>query len=157
MRLLRTTSLLIAGLGLAALVAGCPGMPGAGGGSSAERMPPGMLPPPGAKTGGARTLMGTTITAPDDAYLLVKYSYGAQGPATDWRTCRRIIPLESAVMVEGINYDGRAKGEEKDVNQLLPFAGLTSFLWKYEPKPVPPAGEEEKKGSPQPRPGRRGR
>jgi hypothetical protein len=131
-------AILIAGLLLVALLAGCPGMPGAPGaaGSSPQNVPPGLQPPPGEKSGGARTLMGTTITSPDNAILLVRYGYG-QATDASWKSCRRAILLDAAVMVEGINFDARDKQAEKDVNQLLPMAGLT-FYWKYEPKPTPP-------------------
>ena len=102
--------------------------------------------------------MGTTITAPDNAYLLVSVDrVGSEPSATpEWQTCRRVTPLESCLLVEGINYDGRAEGAEKDVNQLIRFEQVRRFEWKYEPRPVPPAGEgkegekpepEEKKGS----------
>ncbi len=123
------------------LLSGCPGMPGmpgaAGGGE--QKMPPGVMPPPGLESGGARTLMGTTITPPDNFFLLVSFSTsGGAGLTAEWQTCRRIIPLESCIIVEGLNYDGRSKEKPKDVNQLLPYQGLTNFQWKYEAKPVPP-------------------
>jgi len=132
------------------LLCGCPGMPG--GPSSQQKMAPGILPPPGLESGGARTLMGTTITPPDNYFLLVKYTYAhptspqaadlPAGRQAGWQTCRRAIPLDTCILVEGLNYDGRLQGAEKDVNQLLPFSGLTSFYWKYEPKPAPPPQEQ---------------
>jgi hypothetical protein len=126
-------------------------MPGGGGGAqSAANMPPGMQPPPGLDSGGARTLMGTTIIPPDNSVLLVKYSY-ADAPssaAPEWQSCRRIIPIENCLLVEGVNYDKRAEEAEQDVNQVLPLAGLTGFQWKYEPKPAPPP--EKKKAEEKP-------
>ncbi len=125
------------------LLTGCPGAPG-----GQQNMPPGVLPPPGLESGGARTLMGTTITAPDNYYLLIKYTCahlsGQEAPprGAEWQSCRRVIPLDSCIMVEGLNYDGRQQGAEKDVNQLLPFSALASFYWKYEAKPTPPASEQ---------------
>ena len=123
------------------LLSGCPGipgMPGAAGGGE-QKMPPGVLPPPGLESGGARTLMGTTITPPDNFFLLVSFTTSAgASQAAEWLTCRRIIPLESCVIVEGLNYDGRNKQAPQDVNQLVPYQGLTSLQWKYEAKPVPP-------------------
>lgn len=138
--------LLLALLALGTLLCGCPGMPGAPGGE--QKMPPGVLPPPGLESGGARTLMGATITSPDDALLLVKYALAdSKSPAAgEWQTCRRIIPLESCILVEGVNHDGRQEGAERDVNRLLPYAALVSFTWKYEAKLAPPEpeGESEK-------------
>jgi hypothetical protein len=137
------TALLVGLLGLATLLAGCPGMPGAPGGE--QKVPAGMLPPPGLDSGGARTLMGATIVPPDNAYLLVRYTcaVGETSTVVEWHTCRRVIPLESCLLVEGINYDGRAEGVEKDVNRVLPFEGLVSFEWKYEERPAPPAVEAQ--------------
>ena len=131
----------IALLCAAVLLCGCP--PGAGGGQ--QNMPPGSQPPPGLDSGGAWTLMGTTITAPNDCYLLVKFAprdEGRAGPATEepkWRSCRRVIPIESYVLIEGLNYDGRDDKADKDVNQLVPASELAYFYWKYEAKPAPPA------------------
>ncbi len=145
---------LIALLPFAALLAGCP--PGMGGRNTQQNMPPGMLPPPGMDSGGARTLMDTTITAPSDHYLLVKFALstpaakGAPAEEPKWQTCRRVIPLTSYLLIEGINYDGRDAGAEKDVNQLIPASELSYFYWKYEAKPVPPA-EENKPGESKPR------
>jgi len=142
-----TTSLrlcvLLIPLGLTTLLCGCPGMPGAPGGE--QKMPPGVLPPPGLESGGARTLMGATITSPDDALLLVMYVSADResSGAAEWQICRRIIPLESCILVEGVNYDGRQEGAERDVNRLLPYAALVSFTWKYEPKLAPPPEGEE--------------
>jgi hypothetical protein len=135
-------ALLIGLIGLGTLLAGCPGMPGAPGGE--QNMPPGVMPPPGMESGGARTLMGATVTPPDDAYLLVTYTHAVAGVETtvDWQTCRRALPLQSCVLVEGINFDGRVKDAEKDVNVLIPFEGLVSFQWKYEARPAPPAEEK---------------
>ena len=97
------------------------------------------------ESGGARTLMGATVTPPDDSYLLVTYTYVVAGTETrvDWQTCRRVLPLTSCVLVEGLNFDGRLKDAEKDVNVLLPFEGLVTFRWKYETRPMPPAEEDK--------------
>lgn len=125
------------------LLVGCPGMPGAPGARD-QTMPPGVLPPPGLESGGARTLMGSTITPPDNSYLLVSFAL-AESDATGekhWQTCRRIVPLENCVLIEGMNYDGREQEAPKDVNQLISYAHLRSFQWRYEARPVPPAGEE---------------
>jgi hypothetical protein len=105
-------------------------------------------------SGGARTFMGTTITPPEDSYLLVKYSYltsalvarGQPVSSPSWQSCRRFIVLDSAVIIEGLNYDGRAKDQERDVNELLPHTGLASFQWKYEARPAPPAGSAPARG-----------
>ena len=159
MSTLRRTTLFIGLLLAGSLLAGCPGMPGMpGGGQTQQNMPPGVLPPPGLESGGARTLMGSTITAPDNAYLLVSLDRAGSEPSVpaEWQTCRRVTPLENCLLLEGMNYDGRAEGAEKDVNQLVPYEQLRRFEWKYEPRPVPPAGEgaegqqsapKEKKGS----------
>ena len=143
-------AVLIGLLSLGPLLSGCPGMPGAPG--SQQKMPPGVLPPPGLDSGGVRTIMGSTITPPDNSFLLVKYTHaeGAAPEAGRWQTCRRITPLESCVLLEGLNYDGRSKDAERDVNQLLPFSGLTGLYWKYEAKPAPPVEEQEEGGPSKP-------
>ena len=98
--------LLTALLGALVVLAGCPGMPGGGAGAqNAANMPPGMQPPPGLDSGGARTLMGTTIIPPDNSVLLVKYGY-ADAPSDytpEWQSCRRIIPIETCLLLEGVN------------------------------------------------------
>jgi hypothetical protein len=140
--------LLIVGLALMTVLAGCPGVPGApgaGGAAGQQSVPPGLQPPPGETSGGARTLMGTTITPRENAYLLIRYGYGGAAEDAKWQSCRRAIPLDNAVIIEGLNYDGRDKAAEKDVNQLLPMSGLVLF-WKYEPKPTPPAQPTGKEG-----------
>ncbi len=159
MTIFRRSALLVGLLVAGSLLAGCPGMPGMpGGGQSQQNMPPGVLPPPGLESGGARTLMGTTITAPDNAYLLVSLDrMGSElSDPAEWQTCRRVTPLERCLLLEGINYDGRAEGAPKDVNQIIPYEQVRRFEWKYEARPTPPAGEsaegeqpapEEKKGS----------
>jgi len=150
----RRLAFLIAALGMSLLLAGCPGMPGAPGGPQSEaNVPPGVKPPPGLESGGARTLMGTTITPPEKAILLVRYTQAGVTPAAEpqWKSCRRIIPLDACVIVEGLNYDGRDEGAEKDINQLLPFSGLTSFYWRYEPGPVPPRSEAQPEPHKRPR------
>jgi len=133
-------AILITGLGLVALLAGCPGMPGAtgGGGSAAQQAPPGILPPPGLESGGVRTLMGTTVTPPNNQILLVSYTISASSTGS-WSSVRRLVFIEGGVMLEGLNYDGRAAGQEKDANRLVPVSQLTSLAWKYESKPTPPA------------------
>ena len=124
------------------VLAGCPGMPGAPG-AGEERMPPGVLPPPGMESGGARTLMGSTITPPDNSFLLVSFSSVESESAEheQWQTCRRIVPLENCVLIEGLNYDGRLEEAREDVNQLIPYAHLQAFRWKYEARPAPPPSE----------------
>jgi len=140
------------------LLAGCPGMPGAGGGAGAEqKTPPGVLPPPGLESGGVRTLMGTTITAPENSYLLVRFSkVGGRATATEpkWQTCRRVNAVENCVLVEGLNYDGRDDVAPKDTNLLIAYTSLASFDWKYEARPAPPAPEQ---GKGQPSQGRKPR
>jgi len=143
-----------------ALLAGCP--PGAAGGQSQQNMPSGMKSPPGLETGGAQTVMGsTTIIAPNDSILLVRYSNPPPfrdhakfiaPPEPPWQSCRRVIPSDTWVLVEGLNFNGRDPKAEKDVNQLLPASGLAYFYWKYELKPAPPP-EATKKETP----GKRGR
>jgi hypothetical protein len=135
------TALLIGLLAATALLAGCPGMPGSPG--AEQRMPPGVLPPPGLESGGARTLMGTTVTPPDNFFLLVQQAPPLSEAEQPWRTCRRLIVLENSVLIEGVNYDGRMKDDEKDYNQLVPFSNIESLDWKYEARPTPPAAEEE--------------
>ena len=150
----RRTALLIGLLVAGSLLAGCPGMPGMpGAGQSQQTMPPGVLPPPGLESGGARTLMGTTITPPDNAYLLVSLDRMGSEPAApvEWQTCRRVTPLESCLLLEGINYDGRAEGAPKDVNQLITYGQLQRFEWKYEARPAPPAGESAEGEQPAPK------
>jgi len=145
--------LLATGLALVVLLAGCPGMPGAPGGAGGQQtVPPGLQPPPGATSGGARTLMGTTITPPENAILLVRFGYGGAASAANWGSCRRAILLDNAVILEGLNFDERNKAADKDVNQLLPLAGLT-FYWKYEPKPAPPPQPAGRAGGRGGRPG----
>ncbi|MFB3882269.1 MAG: hypothetical protein ACE149_13465 [Armatimonadota bacterium] len=130
------------------VLAGCPGMPGVGGGAGAEqRTPPGVLPPPGLESGGVRTLMGTTIVAPDNSYLLVRFSRGEKQPAPTaqkWQTCRRVSVLENCVLIEGLNYDGRDDSFAKDANWLIAYPDLAGFEWKYEARPAPPAQEQGK-------------
>ena len=138
------TILLVAALALLPLLTGCPGMPGAGGGGgAAQNTPPGVLPPPGLESGGVRTLMGTTVTPPNDQILLVSY---ATSPAPyssahkfDGGTVRRLTFVDGGVLFEGLNYDERAKGQEKDRNVFLPLTQVFFLTWKYEPKPTPPA------------------
>ena len=141
-------ALLTAILGSAVFLAGCPGMPGVpgGGGSGQQNTPPGVLPPPGMESGGARTLMGTTIVAPDSAFLLVRHASPGSDAEPPWRSCRRIIVLSDCVLIEGVNYDLRAEGVEKDFNEVVQFSNIESFAWKYEAKPTPPAEEESSAG-----------
>ncbi len=144
MSTIQRAALCIGLLAAGSLLAGCPGMPGMPSSGADQKMPPGVLPPPGLESGGARTLMGSTITAPDNSFLLVSFEITGS-EATDggeWQTCRRIIPLENCLLIEGLNYDGRAEAEPKDVNQLVPFAHLKRFQWKYEARPAPPAEQQ---------------
>ena len=134
-------------LAAGALLAGCPGMPGAGGAGGEQRTPPGVLPPPGMESGGVRTLMGTTITAPDNSYLLVRFTKAqAKPPAGEpkWQSCRRVSVLDNCIMIEGLNYDGRDDAAGKDANLLIAHADLATFDWKYEARPAPPAQPEGK-------------
>jgi hypothetical protein len=117
-----------------------PGMGGTGAGGAQQNTPPGVLPPPGLESGGVRTLMGTTITPPDDSYLLVRYGGGAPvTEATPWKSCRRVSFGEGFIMLEGLNYDGRDDKAAKDTNQIVPLAAAAGFEWKYEARPAPPA------------------
>ena len=135
------TAALLAGLGLTVLLAGCPGMPGmpgsSGGGSAAQQTPPGVLPPPGLTSGGVRTLMGTTVTPPENAFLLVSYTTSG-GASVQKATARRITISENAVLFEGMNYDGRKANLPKDTNTVIPLSQLSSLSWSYEEKPTPP-------------------
>jgi len=140
-----STRIILLGLALSlvTLLSGCPGMPtGPGGAAATQNMPPGLLPPTGLESGGARTFMGTSITPPDNAILLFRYAGAdeASPEAEQWQSCRRIIAADSGLFVEGINYDGRVEGAEMDVNQFIPEGELTSLYWKYEP--APPSPEE---------------
>jgi hypothetical protein len=158
MKLRTAVAFLMLGLVLALLLPGCPGMPGApgGAGASAEKMPPGLTPPPGLTSGGVRTLMGVTITPPEDSILLVKWAYAGEPIPTDWQACRRVSSLDNALVMEGLNFDGRDPKAEKDLNRILPYSGLTTFYWKYELKPVPkPVGKPT--AGPRSGPVRRGR
>jgi hypothetical protein len=143
MTLLRKTFLAVALLGAGSLLAGCPGMPGMPGGAASQQqnMPAGVLPPPGLESGGVRTLMGTTITAPEDSYLLVSFTLrGPQaGESVELQSCRRITAADGSILIEGLNYDNRLEGAPKDVNRLLPEAQVERLEWKYELKPTPPA------------------
>ena len=134
MRFAARAALFCVALGSMTLLAGCPGMPGGPG--SEQEMPPGMQPPRGMESGGARTIMNAAVTAPEDAIMLV---YVLEGEATEgeWQSCRRIIALENSVMIEGINYDGREEGVEKDQNRLIPHSRMGYLSWRYEPKPQP--------------------
>ena len=134
MRFAARAALFCVALGSMTLLAGCPGMPGGPG--SEQEMPPGMQPPRGMESGGARTIMNAAVTAPEDAIMLV---YVLEGEATEgeWRSCRRVIALETSIMIEGINYDGRDESVEKDHNRLIPFSSLGYLSWRYEPKPKP--------------------
>jgi len=129
-------ALVCVGLGAMTLLAGCPGMPGAPG--SQQEMPPGMQPPRGMESGGARTIMNAAVTAPDDAIMLVYFLEG-EAKEAQWQSCRRIIALENSVMIEGLNYDGRDEAAEKDFNRLIPFSHLGHLSWRYEEKPKPAA------------------
>ena len=86
--------------------------------------------------------MGTTIIAPDNAFLLVRHTPPGSDAEPPWRSCRRVIVLTDCVLIEGVNYDLRAEGVEKDFNEVVQFSDIGSFAWKYEAKPTPPAEEE---------------
>ena len=134
--------ILAIGLGLVTLLAGCPGMPGMGGSSSsssAQQSPPGLVSPPGMQSGGARSLMGTTVTPPDNGTLLVNVTIA--GTATGFQSTRRLVFAETGVMLEGVNFDGRTKGQELDTNRFVPTNQITSLTWKYEIKPAPPGAK----------------
>ena len=141
--------LLIIGLGFTALLAGCPGMPGApgGGGNAAQQTPPGILPPPGLSSGGVRTIMGTTVTAPEDAVLLVSYTSTTDASATDV-SVRRITISENTVLIEGQNFEARDTAAPKDTNVILSLTQIESLTWSYEAKPTPPPAEDEKSDAP---------
>lgn len=101
--------------------------------------------------------MGATITPPDDSILLITWTYTGPPPrSVPWQSCRRIIALDTYVSLEGLNFDGRDKTGEKDVNRLIPWSEITGFSWKYEPKPAPPP-QPKGRGQPGARPGPRGR
>jgi hypothetical protein len=136
-------ALLILASGLTTLLAGCPGMPG--GPSSQQNTPPGLLPPPGLESGGARTLMGTTITAPDNSIILFKPVSREAGAESGWQSCRRIMFLDNSVLVEGVNYDGREAEGQKDFNEIIPLTSIERLQWQYVARPAPPA--EEKSGT----------
>lgn len=135
--------LLVCGMILLPLLAGCPGMPGApgGGGSAAQQAPPGTVAPPGMESGGARTLLGTTVTAPNNQILLVQYYLPSVSKQMQWLSVRRLTFVDGGVLFEGLNYDGRLKEGEKDQNLFVALPQLTALSWKYEPKPTPPAAK----------------
>ncbi len=122
---------LLAGLGLTALLSGCPGMTGQPGTSAAQQPPPGILPPPGLKTGGVRTLVGATITPPEGQVIVVNYP----GNDDHFTSVRRISVTENTVLFEGLNFDGRTPDQEKDQNHLVPLSRVIQLRWKYEPAP----------------------
>jgi hypothetical protein len=126
------------------LLQGCPGMPGAAGGK--QTTPPGVQPPPGLESGGAYTLMGTTITPPDGYLLLVEYASREPGAQPVWRSCRRIVVLDSSLLIEGLNYDGRDEKAQRDVNEVVPFTKIMNAHWKYEAKPMPEPEVESEAG-----------
>jgi hypothetical protein len=144
---------LAAGLGLLVLLSGCPGIPG-GGGGTAQQTPPGVLPPPGLESGGVRSIVGATVTPPTNSMLLVTYTTSGAPPVGE-QVARRVTVTESAVLMEGLNYDGRVQGQPKDENRLVPMDQVTSFTWRYEGLPAPAAAPQ---GGPPPTPsGRRGK
>jgi len=140
MRIPSKIAIVVGGIAVATLLAGCPGMPGGPG--QQQQTPSGVLPPPGMESGGLRTLMGGSVTAPDNNFLLVEFSYpNMPAELQGWQSARRFSALDSCILVEGLNYDGRTSAP-KDQNILILYNGLTKFDWKYEPKPAPPAGSE---------------
>jgi len=127
-------ALVVTLLSLAVVLMGCP--PGATG-AAQQNMPPGVLPPPGLESGGARTLMGTTITPPDNSILLVSYRRADAPEEAPWRSSRRVILTDTSLVIEGINYDGRDSGD-RDFNEVVRISDVAGFSWKYEAKPAPP-------------------
>ncbi len=149
---------LAAGLGLLVLLSGCPGLPGAGGGgASSQQTPPGVLPPPGLESGGVRTIVGATITPPTNNVLLVTYTTTGAALPPGEQSARRVAITENAVLIEGLNFNGRVEGQPKDVNRLLPLSQVTSLTWRYEGQPTPPPSTTPPPGGGRPGPGRRGR
>ena len=142
--------LLVAGLAMITLLVGCPGMPGGGGaGGNASQTPPGVLPPPGLTSGGVRTIVGATVTPPENSVLLVRFVVGDVTEATPaWISTRRISVTENAVFLEGLNFDGRAPSLPKDENRLLALAKVAMLEWKYEAKPTPPPSKTPAAGGP---------
>ena len=131
--------LLVVGLGLTVLLVGCPGMPGGPGGTSAaQQSPPGVQPPPGLTSGGVRTLLGTTVTPPDNSVLLVSYTTSG-GASVKNASARRLTVSENTVLIEGLNFDGRNKSAPTDTNEAIPLSQITALSWSYEAKPTAPA------------------
>jgi hypothetical protein len=94
--------------------------------------------------------MGTTITAPDNSYLLVRFTKAQRKPPSaepKWQSCRRVSALDNCLLIEGVNYDARDDAAAKDANLLIAYGDLASFDWKYEARPAPPA-QPEGKGQP---------
>lgn len=125
------------------LLGGCSGLPGApGAGGQAQQGPPGLSAPPGMKTGGARTVLGTTVTAPDNYVVSVKYSL-APNTATAanaddfkgvWHHCQRILISDGVILIEGIDFDTPNATTETQSQILLPVASVADIAWKYEPE-----------------------
>jgi hypothetical protein len=90
------------------------------------------------ESGGARTLLGTTVTAPNNQILLVQYYLPSVSKEMQWLSVRRLTFVDGGVLFEGLNYDGRVANGEKDQNLFVALPQLTALAWKYEPKPIPP-------------------
>jgi hypothetical protein len=125
------------------LLGGCSGLPGAPGASGqAQQGPPGLTAPPGMKTGGARTVLGTTVTAPDNYVVSVKYSLAPNATTAAnavafkgaWHHCQRILVSDGVILIEGIDFDIPNATTETQSQILLPVASVADIAWKYEPE-----------------------
>lgn len=157
------------GIGSLALLAGCSGL--TPGGNQAQQGPPGLSSPPGMKTGGAKTVLGTAVTAPDNYTLSVRFTLAPTVPATvtaatykgAWHHCRRIIVSDGVVMVEGIDFDEPNVDTGTEGNLALPNSSLVEFTWRYDRSETSPTtgaqpGEPNSAGSgPEPNAPARGR
>jgi hypothetical protein len=164
----RRTLFAIALLALAIFIGGCTGFPGAPGANqqAAQQGPPALNPPTGMKSGGARSVFGAAVTAPDDQVLSVNYELAntSIAPKTAtiyngvWHHCRRISFGDSMVIIEGINFDViKAEGATTptDVNFMLPLTSVVELNWRYDPAPKSaakdanaPAGEPNAPATP---------
>jgi len=135
-------TIVLLGISLLGGCAGMPGMPGAGG--QQQQGPPGLTPPPGLKSGGVRTLMGTVVTAPDNGTLSVHYTLATAKPAEvaaskdTWRHCRRIVMAEGTVTIEGLDFDKSTAQKDVETSIAFPVNDLTELSWKYDTDKLPP-------------------
>jgi hypothetical protein len=136
------------------ILSGCSGLPGtAGAGGQAQQGPPGLSPPPGMKTGGARTVLGTTLTAPDKYVLSVKYALASAGASATsagayagaWHHCQRVLISDGIILIEGIDYDKPNATTESQSQVALPAGSITDLVWRYEPDITPPADAKSTK------------